>query len=101
MLKAPIKDLSQYSIDGCHLCVDSTAEFADISVGGIGSDKGWTTVVLRSETGEVFFNESLKSGCIEAKPLTEDGHSKVIKFNKLKRKQVEENSQGSFPRGSI
>ena len=101
LFKVPVKELSCYAMDGCHVCVDSTAEFADISVGGIGSEEGWSTVVVRSEVGEVFFKELLGAGCIEAKPLSAESFQDIIKFNALKKKQVEEGSHPSFPRASL
>lgn len=35
----------------CHYCPDYTAEFADISFGGLGAEKGWTSVLTRTPLG--------------------------------------------------
>jgi coenzyme F420 hydrogenase subunit beta len=36
----------------CHYCADYTAEFADLSFGGLGAPEGWTTVITRSASGQ-------------------------------------------------
>lgn len=47
-----VKDLDEAVEKGCHYCDDFTAQFADISVGSVGSKKGYSTVVVRSKVGE-------------------------------------------------
>jgi coenzyme F420 hydrogenase subunit beta len=98
IFKVPVKILGEYATEGCHVCVDSTAEFADISVGGIGSEPGWSSVFIRSRMGELFFERVLKSGCIEAKPLPPEGLQNIIKFQELKIKMVQNKSKESFPK---
>ena len=39
-------------------CSDYSAEYADISFGGIGAEEGWTTVVIRSNLGRAIFADS-------------------------------------------
>ena len=36
----------------CSYCDDFTAQFADVSVGSVGSKKGYSTVIVRSKAGE-------------------------------------------------
>jgi coenzyme F420-reducing hydrogenase beta subunit len=42
----------------CCDCPDFTAKYSDISVGSVGSDDGYSTVIVRSDIGEKLF-ESL------------------------------------------
>ena len=35
----------------CYFCPDYAAEYADISFGGIGADRGWTTIIVRTPLG--------------------------------------------------
>ena len=35
----------------CYFCPDYSAEYADLSFGGIGAEKGWTTVIARTPVG--------------------------------------------------
>ncbi len=47
-----VKDLDAASEKACHYCDDFAARFADISVGSVGSKKGYSTVIARSKVGE-------------------------------------------------
>ena len=42
----------------CHYCFDYSAEFADISFGGIGAEEGWTTVITRTPLGRAVLADS-------------------------------------------
>ncbi len=42
----------------CQFCDDYSAEFADISFGGIGAEKGWTTVITRTPLGRAALADS-------------------------------------------
>lgn len=55
--EVPIKDVAPLARKGCHYCQDYTSYFADISVGSVGSDDGWSTVFVRTETGENYLNK--------------------------------------------
>jgi coenzyme F420 hydrogenase subunit beta len=58
----------------CLFCVDLTNELSDISVGDgwakEGSADGWSVVLIRSETGQRLFDHAVRSGVIEAEPIT-------------------------------
>ena len=47
-----VKDVSAAIERGCPYCYDFTAKYADISVGSVGSDEGYSTVIVRSNAGE-------------------------------------------------
>ncbi len=55
--EVPIKDVAQMARKGCHYCQDYTSYFADISVGSVGSDDGWSTIFVRTERGEKYLNK--------------------------------------------
>jgi len=55
--EVPIKDVAPLARKGCHHCQDYTSYFADISVGSVGSDEGFSTVFVRTETGEKYLNK--------------------------------------------
>jgi len=46
--------------------------YGDISVGGVGSPEGYTTVVIRSEEGKRVFEEAIEEGYIELHPEFND-----------------------------
>jgi len=59
-----LSDLNFMKRFPCNFCDDFSAEYADISFGGLGADEGWTTVIIRSPTGRKFFSAA-KSKTIE------------------------------------
>ena len=46
--------------------------YGDISVGGLGSPEGYTTVVIRSKEGKRMFEEAIEEGYIELHPEFND-----------------------------
>jgi len=87
----PLKEVKSYATGGCHTCQDFTAELADLSVGDIGSEDGWSSVIVRTEVGKKIFEGSAKAGFIEYKPLDQvkPGLASVVKLSKLKRQPPE------------
>ena len=53
-----VKELNNAVEERCLDCPDFTAKYSDISVGSVGSDDGYSTVIVRSDIGEKLF-ESL------------------------------------------
>lgn len=47
-----IRELSDAAEKGCHFCDDFTSRLADVSVGSVGSQSGYSTVIVRSEKGK-------------------------------------------------
>ncbi|MCQ1539342.1 hypothetical protein FTO68_10155 [Methanocalculus taiwanensis] len=64
MITIPIKELSEAVRPGCRICTDLTARSADISAGSVGSDPGYTTLIIRSEAGEAFVQSAIASGAL-------------------------------------
>ena len=73
--------------EGCTLCQDMTAEWADISVGTVEGMEGWNTVVVRSERGAQLLNGFIEAGHLETRALPEENlaHLKEASVNKRKR----------------
>lgn len=65
-----IKKASRYAQDGDHVCPDLVAEYADVSVGAIGSEPGWNTVFLRTRRGKELFDRAVAAGRIETKDIS-------------------------------
>ena len=70
----------------CHSCGDFTSEFADLSVGNMGSPDGWSTVVVRTKRGDDALKATEKAGFIEVKPIAEDDEA-LAPVKKLARKK--------------
>jgi coenzyme F420 hydrogenase subunit beta len=48
----------------CYFCPDYSAEYADLSFGGIGAEEGWTTVITRTPMGRAIMADA-RSKAIE------------------------------------
>ncbi|HDN05701.1 MAG TPA: CBS domain-containing protein, partial [Candidatus Bathyarchaeota archaeon] len=71
-VRIPIKEVEKHILNSCLTCTDYTSQLADISVGGAHPLEEWSTVIIRTETGEKVFNDALKSGVIRTKSIEEE-----------------------------
>jgi coenzyme F420 hydrogenase subunit beta len=84
-----VKKASRYVQDGDHVCPDLTTEYADISVGAVGSEPGWNTVFLRTRRGEELFNRAKADGRIETMDIeTVEPGLKLLEKLALAKKAV-------------
>jgi coenzyme F420 hydrogenase subunit beta len=81
----PLVDIEDYVGDGCSVCMDFTAELADISVGSVGSEDGWSTVFVRSERGEELLKGALDKGYIEVKEIEDTGFGLIRRLAERKK----------------
>jgi len=58
IIQLPLNELDFMKRYACQFCSDYSAEFADISFGGIGADEGWTTVITRTPAGRKIFADA-------------------------------------------
>ena len=88
-MNVELKEVQSYARDNCHYCEDLTSDYADISVGSIGSQGGWSSVITRSKEGDDVFKQVLKAGLIETKALKDvkPGQFLVEKIAGIKRKK--------------
>jgi coenzyme F420 hydrogenase subunit beta len=69
VVDVPVRELDEYASGPCKYCIDYTSEFADISVGGIGSPDGWNTVIVRTKLGESLFESAREAKVVEVRPF--------------------------------
>jgi len=65
--------------------MDYTAELADISVGSVGSEEGWSTVFVRTERGEEVVRGAVEKGYIEVMKMERAGLESIRKLAKRKK----------------
>ena len=96
-VKIPISIAKRIIRKNCNICVELTSETSDISIGSIGSDEGWSTLIVRTEKGEEIVNGALEQKFIEAKELTDSQFNLLIKLavNKI-NKNLEEIEKREF-----
>ncbi|MHA1509913.1 MAG: Coenzyme F420 hydrogenase/dehydrogenase, beta subunit C-terminal domain [Promethearchaeota archaeon] len=88
-MDVPLKEVQKYARDNCHFCEDLTSDYADISVGSIGSQDGWSSVITRSKDADDLYSDIVKVGLIESKSLKDvkPGQFLVEKIGGIKRKK--------------
>ena len=69
VVNVPLKEVKSYARPSCKFCADLCSDFADISVGSIGSPSGWSSVITRTKQGEKIYKDAVKAGLIESKNL--------------------------------
>lgn len=80
-----LSDIKQYARRSCSLCDDFSAEFADISAGGLGLE-GHTFLILRTKEGEEIFSAAEKAGWLTTRPVKIDEFAMKL-LHKLTRKK--------------
>ena len=87
--KIPIKRIKKYGRFGCFFCDDLTAEHADISVGSIGSEPGWSTVIIRTKKGADFCQKAFDMNLIRKQEIRAEDKSfkSLSKISKSKHKR--------------
>jgi coenzyme F420 hydrogenase subunit beta len=90
-IETPLIEARVYQRHQCNYCGDFSAEHADISAGGVGSD-GWTVLIVRSERGERILKRTVEKGYLEVRPSSEFERSmRVLKrLTDTQRKRADE-----------
>ena len=84
------KDINEFARPACFACRDFSNVYADISFGGLGSQDGYTTSIIRTKIGEKIYNDALKEGYLKESPdlntslRKSEMLAKVISFGKRK-----------------
>jgi coenzyme F420 hydrogenase subunit beta len=97
-LHIPLKEIEEIARPACLACRLFANDYADISVGGLGSPDGFTTVMIRTIKGKEMFADALYHGRIQ--PITRasaeerEGEKRrmvslVEDFAKMKKKRGE------------
>lgn len=71
-----LQDVSNHIQNRCKTCSDFSAELSDISVGGAGSLKNWSVVIIRTKKGEEIFSGAVNAGIINIMSI--DSETKVF-----------------------
>ena len=68
----PLPEIDDHILPSCRVCTDFTAELADISIGSGYPLEGWSTVIIRTKTGEDFFYEAVEKGIVNTWVIEEE-----------------------------
>jgi coenzyme F420 hydrogenase subunit beta len=84
LVDEPVSGFDDAALGGCAECGDSTGRLADISVGSVGSEPGWTSVLVRTAAGAEAWR--LASPYLHVEPLKSG--KRVQRFAAAKRKRA-------------
>jgi coenzyme F420 hydrogenase subunit beta len=82
-----LKDLNQFVRGCCHQCDDFTAEYADVSVGGIGCPSGYSSIIARSRAGLELLMAAVRAGYVELRELKQEdkGFQRILNMSQMKK----------------
>ncbi|MFW5874870.1 MAG: Coenzyme F420 hydrogenase/dehydrogenase, beta subunit C-terminal domain [bacterium] len=78
VLEIPIEELRHCVPEGCSLCPDMTAEWADISVGAMEGSENWNTLIVRTEKGERLVRHACTAGYLDLDEFPEQNRSHLL-----------------------
>ena len=74
-----LEDIAEVARHACLVCTMPYSNiYADVSLGGVGSEDGYTTVILRTKKGQQLFEEAVEEGYIEIHPKWTDKKKEEI-----------------------
>lgn len=73
VFKIPIAETEPFTRKNCHICTDYTSDVSDISVGSVGSPKGYSTVIVRSKKGRQIIEDCIEKGYITVDEMNDKG----------------------------
>jgi len=94
----PLEEIDSVARPACLACSDFANEYADISVGGLGSLEGYTTTMIRSDKGMDIYSNALQQGYIQEVEYNDIDDrkisktkmlAKIISFSKRKKLRAE------------
>ena len=89
----PIKETLPFEQKSCHVCMDYTAEYADIATGSVGSPDGWSTVLIRNKRGKDFIDKMIAAGLLETQPVDMEGKVGYPLLEKLSGSKKDKNEK--------
>jgi coenzyme F420 hydrogenase subunit beta len=89
-LKIPLSVAKRIIRKNCNICVELTSETSDISIGSIGSEDGWSTLIVRSEKGEEIIKGAIEQEFIETKAFN---HSQFDLLNRIAESKTSKNME--------
>jgi coenzyme F420 hydrogenase subunit beta len=88
-LSFDIDEILPFVRPACRFCLDLTAEFADVAVGGGRGDfLNWNTVIARTEQGVKLLDSAIEKGVLEIASIPEENLKRLNRAAANKRKKA-------------
>ncbi len=97
-IHVPLEEVHEVARPACFTCRDFSNEYADISVGGLGSPDGYTTTLIRTKLGASIYDGAFRHGYIKERIFVNVEESrlektkmmaKIVSFAGMKRARAE------------
>ena len=82
-IHVPLEEVHEVARPACFACQDFSNEYADISVGGLGSPDRYTTTVIKTKVGAAVYDGALREGYIQERTFEDAEESKLEKTKML------------------
>lgn len=90
-ISIPLDEVRPFIQPACTLCLDMTAEMADLSVGAAEGIDGWNTVLIRTERGQQLIEAAVAEGLLETGQLPEANFNHLMESARLKKRRALQN----------
>jgi coenzyme F420 hydrogenase subunit beta len=84
-LSVPLVDLEDTIRPGCRICTDFSSLCADLSAGAVGSPAGFTTLVVRNETGKGFVESAIRNHKLVTEKSVDTAAIEKLAASKIKK----------------
>ncbi|MFW6011732.1 MAG: Coenzyme F420 hydrogenase/dehydrogenase, beta subunit C-terminal domain [Desulfosalsimonas sp.] len=84
----PLDRLRAFVPEGCMLCPDMTAEWADLSVGSMEGFDNWNTLIVRSRRGERLMRKAVTAGYLEVDDFPEENREHLLDAARAKKRRA-------------
>jgi coenzyme F420 hydrogenase subunit beta len=84
-IHVPLEEVHEVARPACFTCRDFSNQYADISVGGLGSPDGHTTVLIRTNVGTSVYDGALRKGYIRERTFEDTEERRIEKTKMLAR----------------
>jgi coenzyme F420 hydrogenase subunit beta len=105
IITIPLDELEFMKRFACYFCPDYSAEFADISFGGLCAEDGWTTVITRTPVGRAIFADA-RGEALELFKDKDDPEMKKKSLEKIrilsnKKREMAKSNRGALNKNSV
>lgn len=98
VFQIPIAETEPFTRKNCHICTDYTSDVSDISVGSVGSEKGYSTVIVRSKKGKEILDDAMNKGYVEVEEISQKG---INLLEKISNQKISKNTKNYKKREAI
>jgi coenzyme F420 hydrogenase subunit beta len=86
----PMQEVEKYTLPGCGTCDDYLGESADVAIGSTGTSEEFSTLIIRTRTGDVFVRNAIQMGLLETQDAVDEEELKIAAKDKARRARAQD-----------